>query len=91
MWQGFGEELGAMDRGISPKMGPGDRSVNGGRARTAPRALRTSESGLELHQQRFRLGIRKNFFSRRAVMQWHSCSGRGGFPTPGGVPRTVGM
>lgn len=58
MWQGSGEELGAMDRGISPKTGPGDKAVNGGRARAAPRALKTKERGLELHQERFRVGIR---------------------------------
>mgnify|MGYP001855568105 CR=1 FL=1 len=27
--------------------------------------------GLKLHQGRFRLGIRNNFFSKRGVMCWH--------------------
>ena len=28
-------------------------------------------SGLKLHQGMFRLDIRKHFFSKRAVRQWH--------------------
>ena len=28
-------------------------------------------NSLKLHQRRFRLGIRNNFFSVRAVRQWH--------------------
>lgn len=58
-----------MDGGISPKTGPGDRSTNGGRARAAPGAVKTKESSLELHQGRFRMRIRGNFFFGRAVMQ----------------------
>ena len=42
-----------------------------------------------------RLGRRKSF-SKRAVMQWHSCPGSGGVTVPGGVPEpgavgTVGV
>ena len=31
--------------------------------------------GLELHQGRIRLDIRKNFFSKRVVMHWHTLPG----------------
>ena len=33
-------------------------------------------NGLNLHQGRLMLAIRKNFFSEGVVMQWHSCPGR---------------
>jgi len=45
---------------------------------------------LDLCQGRFRLDIRKNFFSQRVVMQWHSCPGRGGVTVLGGVPEQWG-
>jgi len=32
---------------------------------------RTRENGFKLHQGMFRVGIRNNFFSARAVRQWH--------------------
>lgn len=50
--------------------------------------LNNSEFPREEHQ--FRLGIRNNFFSERAVMQWHSCTGGGGVTVPVGVPEPRG-
>ena len=41
--------------------------------------------GLRLCQERLRLSIRKHLFSKRAVLQWHSCPGSGGVSIPGGV------
>ena len=40
-----------------------------------------------LCQERFRLGIRNNFFSERAVRLWHRL---GGATIPGGVPEPCG-
>lgn len=42
--------------------------------------------GLKMYQERFRLYIRNNFFSQRAVRQWHRLSGGGGVTVPMGVP-----
>jgi len=36
---------------------------------------RTRGDGFRLHQGRFRLGIRKLLFSRRALKHWHICQG----------------
>jgi len=40
---------------------------------------------LQVEEGRFRLGIRKHFFSKRVVMHWHSCPGSGGVTIPGGA------
>jgi len=47
-------------------------------------------NGLRLCQGRFRFDIRRNFFSRRAVMRWHSCPRCGGVTVPGGVQEEGG-
>lgn len=39
---------------------------------------------------RVRLGTGNNSFSPRALMQWHSCPGRGRVPIPGCVPELWG-
>ena len=45
-------------------------------------AVMQQGNGLKLCQGRFRLDIRNNFFSQRAVMQWHSCPRRWWSPPP---------
>ena len=47
---------------------------------------RTRGYSLRLCQEIFSLSIRKNLFSKRVAMQWHSCPGSGGVTVPGGVP-----
>ena len=51
---------------------------------------RTRGDGLTLCQGRFRLAVRNNSFSQRAVRQWHSCPGSGGVTVPGGVQEPWG-
>ena len=41
---------------------------------------------LKLHEGRFRMDARSNFFSQRAARRWHCCPGSGGVTVPGGVP-----
>ena len=56
------------------------QKVGGGKVEISISSHITSDmmrgNGLKLHQGRFRLGIRKHFFSEIAVRQWHSCPGR---------------
>ena len=52
---------------------------------------RTRGDGLTFCQGRFRLAVKSNFFSERAVRQQHSCPGSGGVTIPGGgVPEPWG-
>jgi len=39
-------------------------------------------------KEKFRLDIRKHFFSARVARQWHSCQGGGAVTIPGGVQET---
>jgi len=60
--------------------------VRWGRTLLPDNSNRTRGDGLMLYQGRFRFVIRNNFFSGRAVLQWHSCPGSGGVTVPGSVP-----
>ena len=52
--------------------------VRWGRPLLPGNSRRTRGDGLTLCQGRFRLAVRNNSFSQRAVRQWHSCPGSGG-------------
>ena len=52
--------------------------VRWGRPLLPGNSCRTRGDGLTLCQGRFRLAVRSNSFSQRAVRRWHSCPGSGG-------------
>ena len=54
------------------------------------RSERTRAKSFVLKEGRFRLDIRKKFFTQRAVMPWHSCPEKLWCPIPGGTPGQVG-
>ena len=70
---------------------PERRSWQAGSWPLLPRSSdRTRGDGLKFCPGLFRLAVRNNSFSQRAVRQWHSCPGSGGVTVPGGVPEPWG-
>ena len=57
----------------------------GGKCKPSHILSKLMSKGLKLHQGTFRLDIRKNLSSERAVLQWHSCPGSRGVTISGGV------
>ena len=51
---------------------------------------RSSDNGFNLEERRFRLDVRRKFFSQRAVKHWHSCPEKLWCPIPGGAQGRVG-
>ena len=47
-------------------------------------------NGLKLKEVRFRLDVRRKFFTQRAVRPWHSCPEKLWCPIPGGAQGRVG-